>query len=160
MFTTHMLFNEHWPQGYLVKRVLKLASSIVFLLVIAVPKKNTDWPDFEPKHWPFLTFPHGWTQKAGKDPPKTKTQQWRWELIIGSLSKQVFDRHPSTGSVFFSLLGSCYAQISRQIVSARVKRLSNTHMVVSRHIYREKVSLPVNVHPSTKSLLELSNRLI
>ena len=39
MFTKHMLFNEHWPQGYLVKRVLKLASSIVFLLVIAVPKK-------------------------------------------------------------------------------------------------------------------------
>ena len=79
---------------------------------------------------------------------------------MGSLSKHGFEQHISTGSVFFSFLGSCYVQMSGQIVSARVKRLSNTYMVVSRHIYKEKVSLPLNVHPLKKSLLKLSNRLI
>ena len=38
--------------------------------------------------------------------------------------------------------GSDFAQIFSQIVSIRVKRLSNTNFILSRHIKREDVSLP------------------
>ena len=46
-------------------------------------------------------------------------------------------------------------QILRQIVSIRVKTLSNTNLVGSRHIKREKGSLPVDVCRSETSLIKL-----
>ena len=42
-----------------------------------------------------------------------------------------------------------------QIVSLRVRTLSNTNLVASRHIKREKAPLPVDVRRSKTSLLEL-----
>ena len=48
-----------------------------------------------------------------------------------------------------------FAQIFSQIVSIRVKKLSNTNCIASRHITREKSSLPVDVRCSKTSLLKL-----
>ena len=79
------------------------------------------------------------------------------KLIIGSLSNDVFERRTSTGSCPFSFLGDGFAQIFSQIVSIRVKKLSNTNYIASRHITREKSSLPVNVRCSKTSLLKLPN---
>ena len=75
--------------------------------------------------------------------------------ILGSLSNDVFERRTSTGSCPFSFLGDGFAQIFSQIVSIRVKKLSNTNYIASRHITREKSSLPVNVRCSKTSLLKL-----
>ena len=71
------------------------------------------------------------------------------------LSNDVFERRTSTGSCPFSFLGDGFAQIFSQIVSIRVKKLSNTNYITSRHITREKFSLPVDVHCSKTSLLKL-----
>ena len=64
--------------------------------------------------------------------------------VIGSLSNNVFDRI-STGSGLFTLFGRDFKQILGQIVSIRVKTLSKTNLVTSRHIKREKGWLPVDV---------------
>ena len=77
------------------------------------------------------------------------------EPELGSLSNDVFERHMSTGSCPFSFLGDGFAQIFSQIVSIRVKKLSNTNYIASRHITREKSSLPVDVRRSKTSLLKL-----
>ena len=49
---------------------------------------------------------------------------------------------------FFALLSRDFEQIFGQIVSIRVKTLSNTNLVASRHIKREKRSLPVDFRRS------------
>ena len=79
--------------------------------------------------------------------------------ILGSLSSDVFERRTSTGSGLFALLSRNFDQIFGQIVSIRVKKLSNTNMVASRLIKREKGSLPVDVRRSKTSLLKLPNSL-
>ena len=76
---------------------------------------------------------------------------------IGSLSSDVFERRTSTGSGLFALLSRKFDHIFGQIVSIRVKTLSNTNMVASRLIKREKGSLPVDVRRSKTSLLKLPN---
>ena len=60
-----------------------------------------------------------------------------------SLSNHVFERHTSTGSGLFAILGHDFEQIFKQIVSFRVKIISNTNLVASRLIKREKDSLPL-----------------
>ena len=50
--------------------------------------------------------------------------------------------------VFFAPLSRDFEQIFGQIVSIRVKTLSNTNLMASRHIKREKRSLPVDVRRS------------
>ena len=75
--------------------------------------------------------------------------------IIGSLSNSVFERRTSTGSCFFAPLRRDFEQIFGQIVSIRVKTLSNTNLVGPRHIKREKRLLPVDVRRSKTSLLKL-----
>ena len=77
--------------------------------------------------------------------------------LLGSLSSDVFERRTSTGSGLFALLSSNFDHIFGQIVSIRVKTLSNTNMVASRLIKREKSSLPVDVRRSKTSLLKLPN---
>ena len=67
---------------------------------------------------------------------------------LGNLSKGVFERRTSTGRGLFTFLSSGFAQIFSQIVSTSVKKLSNTHFIASRHIKREKSSLPVDVRRS------------
>ena len=67
---------------------------------------------------------------------------------LGNLSKGVFQRRTSTGRGLFTFLSSGFAQIFSQIVSTSVKKLSNTHFIASRHIKREKSSLPVDVRRS------------
>ena len=47
-----------------------------------------------------------------------------------------------------------------QIESIRVNTLSNTNLVASMHIKREKRSLPVDVRRSKTSLLKLPNLTI
>ena len=58
-------------------------------------------------------------------------------------------------SGLFELSGRDFEQIIGQIVSIRVKKLSNTNLVASRYIKREKGLLPVDVRGSKTSLLKL-----
>ena len=74
---------------------------------------------------------------------------------IRDLKQRRFWGCTSTGSCPFSFLGDGFAQIFSQIVSIRVKKLSNTNYIASRHITREKSSLPVDVRCSKTSLLKL-----
>ena len=75
-------------------------------------------------------------------------------VSIGNLSRDIFERHMSTGSGRFVLLGSNFSQIFWQFVSVRVKILSKTHLVASRYtIKREKASHLVDMRrPETFSL--------
>ena len=56
-----------------------------------------------------------------------------------------------------SSLGSGFAQIIRQILSIRVKILSNTHSVAPRHRKRQKALLPVDMRHRKTPLLKFSN---
>ena len=49
---------------------------------------------------------------------------------------------------FFTFLSAGFAEIFSQIVSIKVKKLSNTNFISSRHVKREKASLPVDVRRS------------
>ena len=82
-----------------------------------------------------------------------------YSKIIGSLSNDVYERRTSTGSGLFSFLDDGFDQSFSQIAAIRVKKLSNTNFISSRHIKREKSSLPVDVHHSKTSLLKLPNAL-
>ena len=75
--------------------------------------------------------------------------------LLKSLSKEFFERHTSNGSGLFELLGRDFEQIIGQIVSIRVKKFSNTNLVASWHIKREKDLLLVDVRRSKTSLLKL-----
>ena len=83
------------------------------------------------------------------------------QLSLGSLpetlSKDVFERRKSTGSGSFSFMGSGLAQIFGQIVSMRVKTLSNTNLVASSHMKKEEASLPVDIRRSKTPFL-LTNK--
>ena len=68
-------------------------------------------------------------------------------------------RRMLTGSGLFALLSRGFEQIFGQIVSIRMKTLSNTNMVASRLIKREKGSLPVDVRRSKTALLKLPNKV-
>ena len=54
-------------------------------------------------------------------------------FIIGSLSSDVLERRTFTGSGLFALLSCNFQQIFGQIVSSRVKALSNAELRASRH---------------------------
>ena len=55
--------------------------------------------------------------------------------LLGSLSNDIFEQRTSTGSVdIFALLSRAFEQVFGLIVSIRVKTLSNTNLVASRHI--------------------------
>ena len=81
-----------------------------------------------------------------------------WQYPMGSLSSDVFERRASTESGPFPLIGSGLAWIFGQIVSIRIKTLSNTNLVASSHIIKEKASLSVDVRRSEKPLLNLPNK--
>ena len=55
----------------------------------------------------------------------------------------MIERRKSTGSGLFALLSPEFEQMIELILSVRVKTLSSTNLVVSRHIKREKSTLPV-----------------
>ena len=75
--------------------------------------------------------------------------------LVGSKSNDVSERRASTRSSLFEFYGRDFEQILGQIVSVRVKTLSNINLVASRHINREKGSLPIEVRRSKTSLLKL-----
>ena len=77
-------------------------------------------------------------------------------LILGSLSKDVFERRTSTGSGLFSFLNGGFAQVFSQITSLTVKKLRNSNFISSRHVKRENALLPVDVRRSKTPLLKLS----
>ena len=77
------------------------------------------------------------------------------ESISGSLSNSVVERRTSTGSEPFASLGSGLFETLGKILFIREKKLSNTNLLASRHIKREKGSLPVDVRPSKTSLFKL-----
>ena len=58
-----------------------------------------------------------------------------------------------TGSGLFAFFSRGFKQTFGKIVSIRVKKLSNTNLVVSKHIKGEKGSLQVDVRHSKTSLL-------
>ena len=74
---------------------------------------------------------------------------------LGSLSNNVFERRTSTGSGLFWFFDGGFAQIFSQIASITVKKLRNTNFISSRHVKREKTSLPVDVRRSKTPLLKL-----
>ena len=55
--------------------------------------------------------------------------------------QRFFNRRTSTGSRLFTPLSRHFEQILGQIVSLRVKTLSHTNLVASRHMKREKKKL-------------------
>ena len=59
-----------------------------------------------------------------------------------------------TGSCLFALLSRDFEELFGQIVSIRVKTLSNTNLVAARYIKSEKRSLPVDVRGFKTSLLK------
>ena len=71
---------------------------------------------------------------------------------LESLSKAVFERRSSAVSGRFAFLGSDLARIFGQIVSIRVKKLSKTDLVATRHIKMKKGTLRVEV-ASSKNVL-------
>ena len=75
--------------------------------------------------------------------------------LVRSKSNDVSERRASTRSSLFEFYGRDFEQILGQIVSVRVKTLSNINLVASRHINREKGSLPIEVRRSKTSLLKL-----
>ena len=79
------------------------------------------------------------------------------ENFLGSLSSEVLERCSLTGRGLFELLNRDFEQIFGQIVSTRVKTLSNTTLVASRDFEREKGSLPVGVRRPKTSLLITSS---
>ena len=75
-------------------------------------------------------------------------------LLIDDLkTSDHFEGRESTGSGLFALLSDDFEQIFGQIVSTTEKTLSNTNLEASRHIKREKGSVPVYVRRSKTSLL-------
>ena len=77
--------------------------------------------------------------------------------LIGSLSSGVFERCKSTGSGLLAFLVNAFVQIFWHTLATRVKALKKTKLVASRHIEREKASLPVDVRCSETPLLKLPN---
>ena len=76
-------------------------------------------------------------------------------VLRRTLSSDVFERRKSTGSGPFALLSRNFEQILGQMVSLRVNILSNTNLIVPRHIKREKDTLLVDERRSKTSLLKL-----
>ena len=70
---------------------------------------------------------------------------------IGSLTKTIFERRMSS----FTFLDIVFAQSCGLIVFIRVKKLSNSSLVASRPIKREKTSFPFYVRHSKTFLLKL-----
>ena len=65
---------------------------------------------------------------------KKKMNLRRLQLLLVSLSNNVFEQRTSTGSSLFSFLDDDFAQIFSQIASIRVKKLSYTNFKSSRHV--------------------------
>ena len=63
------------------------------------------------------------------------------QTLPGNLSSDVFELRESTENVFFAFLNRGIEQFFGQIFSRRVKALSNTNLIASRHIKRENASL-------------------
>ena len=74
---------------------------------------------------------------------------------LGSLSNNVLERRTSTGSGLFASLGSGLVETLRSIVFIRETKFSNTNLFASRHIKRDKASLPVDVRCSKTSSLKV-----
>lgn len=68
----------------------------------------------------------------------------------GDEQKQFWSMHLNRNWAF-PILGQWFSQIFGQIVPIRETTLSNTNMVMSRYLKREKVSLPVDVRHSKTS---------
>ena len=79
----------------------------------------------------------------------------RFEIINRELKQQRFCATRVKQSGLFAHLSCDFEQKFGQIISTRVKTVSNTNLVASRHIKREKGSLPVDVRRSKKVLLKL-----
>ena len=58
--------------------------------------------------------------------------------LLESLSSDVFERRTSTGSGLFAHLSCDLNKFLGQVVSIRVKTLSHTNLVASRHVKKRK----------------------
>ena len=76
--------------------------------------------------------------------------------LIGSLTNDVIEQRRLTGTGISAFLGHDFEQIFRQLVYMRFKKkLSDTNLIMSRHIEREKASFPLDVRCSKTPLLKL-----
>ena len=81
-------------------------------------------------------------------------------FIIGSLSSDVLERRTFTGSGLFALLSCNFQQIFGQIVSSRVKALSNAELRASRHTKQRKACFRLTcLAQKLIELLKLPNML-
>ena len=71
-------------------------------------------------------------------------------LLFSSLSKDVFERRSSTGSLLLHSLAVAFPTFLRK------KELSNINLLASKHIEREKASLLVDVRRTKTSFTGLS----
>ena len=79
---------------------------------------------------------------------------------IGSLSSHVFERSTSIGSGLFSHLSRCFERFFGQIVSKRVKTVTELAIQIwwrQGRLREKKSSPPVDVHRSKTLLLKLSS---
>ena len=87
-------------------------------------------------------FDQGAAQRINKQNGVGNYLHGRWMnsifRIIFTWNNDAFERRTSTGSGLFALLSRDFEQIWGQIVSLRVKTLSNTNLVVPRHIKKKK----------------------
>ena len=95
--------------------------------------------------WSLIRTPLGpgrviWLCSCVRYCPGTQLDTFWFSVTIfrRTLSRDVFERRTSTGSGLFALLSRDFEQIWGQIVSLRVKTLSNTNLVVPRHIKKKK----------------------
>ena len=93
---------------------------------------------------PARNFDEGAAQRINKQNGVGNYLHGRWInsifRIIFTWNNDVFERRTSTGSGLFALLSRDFEQIWGQIVSLRVKTLSNTNLVVPRHIKKKKAN--------------------
>ena len=75
---------------------------------------------------------------------------------IGALPR-LFEPQTSTRSELFTIFGSVFAKNYKQIVSIRVKAVSNTSLVAQRQGKKKNALRPVAVHDQRTPLLKLSD---
>ena len=78
------------------------------------------------------------TCKARGKRPRGRLLPFSVIIFRRTLSSDVFERCTSTGSGLFAQLGLDFEKNFEQLVSLRVKTLSTTNLVVSRHIKKKK----------------------
>ena len=91
----------------------------------------------------------------GAESWRTWTTWCRHESLLSFISSDVFEPRTSTGSGLFVHLSCDFEQTFGRIISIRVKTVSHTNLVASRHIKGETLGVNRSVY-RLKSMAEIS----